>query len=125
MIYSQQDGASQDFPHLTVKDMLAASVSVARMQPKASSAVWCFVYVFYPHTLLNCLLRSCFFSFSLSLSLSRNLGVHISKVRSITLDEWEPEIQMVRKLIALLYIDCTLDMNIYVHVYTCTCNLLY
>ena len=27
---------------------------------------------------------------------SRNLGVHISKVRSITLDEWEPEVQMVR-----------------------------
>ncbi|CAI8057549.1 Arf-GAP with coiled-coil, ANK repeat and PH domain-containing protein 2, partial [Geodia barretti] len=27
----------------------------------------------------------------------RNMGVHISKIRSITLDEWEPEIQMVRK----------------------------
>lgn len=25
----------------------------------------------------------------------RNLGVHISKVRSITLDEWEPEIQII------------------------------
>ena len=26
----------------------------------------------------------------------RNLGVHISKIRSITLDEWEHETQMVR-----------------------------
>ena len=52
----------------------------------ASSDIHVHVYM---HVHVHVLFASCPAS-------SRNLGVHISKVRSITLDEWEPEVQMVR-----------------------------
>lgn len=39
MIYPQHDGVSQDSPHLSAKDMLAASVSVARVRPRTSKGI--------------------------------------------------------------------------------------
>ena len=70
----------------------------------------CFVYVVYHQTL---------FAIAICCSPpppsplpphSRNLGVHISKVRSITLDEWEPEIQIVRE-------HAVIQLHVHVHVH--------
>lgn len=39
MLYPQHDGVSQDYPNLSVKDMLAGSVSVARVRPRTSKGI--------------------------------------------------------------------------------------
>ncbi len=39
MVYPQHDGVSQDFPYLPVQARLAASISVARVQPRTSKGI--------------------------------------------------------------------------------------
>ena len=39
MVYPQHDGVSQDFPYLPVQVRLAASISVARVQPRTSKGI--------------------------------------------------------------------------------------
>ena len=52
----------------------------------------------------------------------RGLGVHISKVRSVQLDDWEPELQRVRVCVCLFvcFFVC-MYVCMYVTMYVCMC----
>ena len=42
----------------------------------------------------------------------RSLGVHVSKVRSLTLDQWEPETGKVRTALTILMISSNLSLEL-------------
>ncbi len=43
MLYPQHDGVSQDYPGLSAKEVLAGSVSVARVRPRTSKGITAFL----------------------------------------------------------------------------------
>jgi hypothetical protein len=48
MLYPQHDRVSQDYPDLSVKEVLAGSVSVARVRPRTSKGI---TDLIWPHFL--------------------------------------------------------------------------